>query len=316
MQILVTGAHGKVGAATVNELIEAGHTVTGCDIVAPVYEAGDAGAKYIQADLTDAGDAFSVVRGQDVVIHCAAVPEPTRNAPSTVFRNNLMATFNVVEACVRNGADRLVNVSSETVTGMGFAERAFHAPYAQFDEELVGHPQDAYALAKTLGEQLMDAMVARSDVQAVSIRPSWVQWEGNYERSLGPWLRDPLTFEPSVSFWSYVDVYDLAHALRLACECELHDWHEAVYVVAADNGAGRPLRELVAHHYGEDVELRALPREDAGGISYAAAEALLGYAPTRSWRDYLTEDGILVMSSRTLLEKGETGVQRGRAALS
>ena len=64
-------------------------------------------------------------------------------------------------------------------------------------------------------------MVARSDVQAVSIRPSWVQWEGNYERSLGPWLRDPFTFEPSVSFWSYVDVYDLAHALRLACECEL-----------------------------------------------------------------------------------------------
>ena len=73
---------------------------------------------------------------------------------------------------------------------------------------------------------------------------------------------------------------------------------------------------MVAHHYGEDVELRALPREDAGGISYAAAEALLGYTPTRSWRDYLTEDGILVMSSRTLLEKGETGVQRGRAALS
>jgi hypothetical protein len=143
-----------------------------------------------------------------------------------------------------------------------------------------------------------------------------VQWEGNYERSLGPWLRDPFAFEPSVSFWSYVDVYDLAHALRLACECELHDWHEAVYVVAADNGAGRPLRELIAHHYGEDVELRALAREDAGGISYAAAAALLGYAPKRSWRDYLTEDGILVMSSRTLLEQGQTGVQRGRAALS
>ena len=149
-----------------------------------------------------------------------------------------MATFNVAEACVRMGADRLVNVSSETVAGMAFAERPFHAPYAQIDEDLVGHPQDPYALAKTFGEQLMDAMVARSDVQAVSIRPSWVQWEGNYERSLGPWLRDPFGFAPSVSFWSYVDVYDLAHALRLAAECELHDWHEAVYVVSADNGAG------------------------------------------------------------------------------
>src|SRR3954453_17915163 len=232
MQILVTGAHGKVGAATVHELIEAGHTVTGCDLVPPVYESGSSGASYIQADLTDLGDALTVVRGHDVVIHCAALPEPTRNVPSTVFRNNLMATFNVAEACVRMGADRLVNVSSETVTGMAFAERAFHAPYAQIDEDLVGHPQDAYALAKTFGEQLMDAMVARSDVQAVSLRPSWVQWEGNYERSLGPWLRDPFGSEPSASFWSYIDVYDLAHALRLAPECQLHDWHEAVYVVS------------------------------------------------------------------------------------
>jgi nucleoside-diphosphate-sugar epimerase len=316
MQILVTGAHGKVGAATVDELIQAGHTVTGCDIAAPVYEGGDAGAHYVQADLTDPGDAFAAVRGHDVVIHCAALPEPTRNPPATVFRNNLMATFNVAEACVRLGADRLVHVSSETVSGMAFAERPFHAPYAQIDEELVGHPQDPYALAKTFGEQLMDAMVARSDVQAVSVRPSWVQWEGNYERSLGPWLRDPFGAEPSVSFWSYVDVYDLAHALRLACECRLHDWHEAVYVVSADNGAGRPLRELIEHHYGEDVEVRALPREDAGGIAFAKAHELLGYSPSRSWRDYLTAEGKLVSSVASRLEVGDTGVQRGRAALS
>ena len=88
MQILVTGAHGKVGAATVNELIEAGHDVTGCDLEAPVFEGGDRGAHYIQADLADAGDAYAAVRGQDVVIHCAALPEPTRNTPHRVFRND------------------------------------------------------------------------------------------------------------------------------------------------------------------------------------------------------------------------------------
>ena len=45
MQILVTGAHGKVGAATVHELIEAGHDVTGCDLAPPTYEGGYRGAK-------------------------------------------------------------------------------------------------------------------------------------------------------------------------------------------------------------------------------------------------------------------------------
>lgn len=315
MQILVTGAHGKVGAATVHELITAGHSVTGCDIVAPVYEGGDFGAHYIQADLNDAADAFEVVRGHDVVIHCAALPEPTRNVPATVFRNNLMATFNVAEAAARMGVDRVVNVSSETVTGMAFAERKFSAPVAPFDETLPGHPQDPYALAKLFGEGLLDALVARSDVTAVSVRPPWVQWEGNYERSLRPWITDPFGGEASESFWSYIDVYDLAHALRLAAE-ERTEGQEVVYAVAADNGVGRPLRELIAHHFGEAVEVASeLPREDAGGISGARAEALIGFTPARSWRDYLDADGLLLDAPREALARGETGVQRGRAAL-
>ena len=314
MQILVTGARGKVGAATIHDLIEAGHQVTGCDLVPPVYEGGNSGAHYFQADLTDPGDAFAVVRGQDVVIHCAALPEPTRNAPHKVFGNNLMATFNLVEACVRVGVDRLVNVSSETVAGMAFAERPFFADAAPIDESLASRPQDPYALAKVFGEQLMDAAVARSDLRAISIRPSWVQWEGNYERSLGPWLRNAFGGEASQSFWSYIDVYDLAHALRLAAECSLPG-HEAMYVVSPDNATGRPLAELIAHHFGEDVELRDLPREDAGGISLAKAERLLGYEPTRSWRDYLNPDGTLVAAARERLDRAETGVQRGRAAL-
>jgi nucleoside-diphosphate-sugar epimerase len=197
---------------------------------------------------------------------------------------------------------------------MAFAERPFVAPYAPIDEELPGRPQDPYALAKAFGEQLMDAAVARSDLRAVSVRPSWVQWEGNYARSLGPWLRDPFGAPPSQSFWSYIDVYDLAHALRLAAECSLAG-HEAVYAVAADNGAGRPLRELIAHHYGEDVEVRDLPREDAGGISGARAEQLLGFRPARSWRDYLTAEGELVSVAAERLAQGATGVQLGRAAL-
>ena len=67
-----------------------------------------------------------------------------------------------------------------------------------------------------------------------------------------------------------------------------------MYVVSPDNGAGRPLRELIAHHFGEEVAVGELPREDAGGISSAKAERLLGYRPTRSWRDYLSPDGELL----------------------
>lgn len=313
MRIVVTGARGKVGAAAVHALLEAGHEVTGVDRTPPVFE-GAAGAAYVQADLTDAGDAYAVVRRHDAVIHAAALPDPAHNPPHTVFANNLMGTFNVLEAAVRLGVPRVVHVSSETVPGMAFAERPFLAPYAPIDEELADAPQDPYALAKLFGEQLCHAAARRSDVRAISIRPSWVQWEGNYARNLAPFLRDP-DATPSQSFWSYIDAYDLADALRLAATSDLPG-HEVMYVASPDNAANRPLAPLIRHHYGDAVAIRPLEREDAAGITSAKARRLLGWTPTRSWRDYLTADGVLRPEAAERMGRGETGVQQGRAALA
>lgn len=97
-----------------------------------------------------------------------------------------MATFNVIEAAVRLGVGRVVHVSSETVPGFFFAERPFALAYAPVDEEHPATAQDPYALANHFGEQLCDAAVARSDVRCISVRPSWVRWEGNVESNLGP----------------------------------------------------------------------------------------------------------------------------------
>ena len=79
MRILVTGARGKVGAATVATLLDAGHDVTATDVGRPRFEADRSGVAYKQGDLTDAGDAYAIVRGHDAVVHAAAIPEPTRN---------------------------------------------------------------------------------------------------------------------------------------------------------------------------------------------------------------------------------------------
>jgi nucleoside-diphosphate-sugar epimerase len=309
MRILVTGARGKVGAATVAALHDAGHEVTATDLAPPLFEA-PAGerVRYLQANLTNPGDAYAAVRGHDAVAHAAAIPEPTQNTPHTVFQNNLMAVFNVLEAAIRLGVRRFVNVSSETVLGFFFPERPFLPDYVPVDEEHPRRPQDPYATAKHFGEQLMDAAVRRSDITAVSIRPSWVQWEGNYEADLGPWIREPT---PSEGFWAYIDVYDLADAIRLAAEAETAG-HEVVYIASPDNGTREPLAALVERFHGDRVPLRPLDRPDTGGISIAKARRLLGYDPRRSWRDYLDDTGALRPEAAARLERGETAVQRGR----
>src|SRR5919107_6229210 len=247
MRILVTGARGKVGAATVAALHDAGHEVTATDLGRPWFELNPDAVAYKQADLTDAGDAFAVVRGHDAVVHGAAIPEPTRNPPHVVFRNNLMATFNTVEAAVRWGVPRFVNLSSETVPGFFFPERPWLPDYVPVDEEHPIRPQDPYATAKYFGELLCDGATRRSDITGVSIRPSWVQWEGNYASNLGPWIREPAASE---GFWAYIDAYDLADAIRLAAEAGTPG-HEVVYVASPDIAAREPLEVLARRFYGD-----------------------------------------------------------------
>jgi UDP-glucose 4-epimerase len=293
MRVLVTGARGKVGRATVAALIQAGHDVRATDVLPPVFESPEPGEPdYYQANLTDAGDAFAVVRGTGAVVHAAAIPEPTHNPPHVVFQNNLMSVFNVLEASIRFGVSRFVNISSETVPGFFFPERPFLPDYLQVDEEHPIRPQDPYATAKHFSELLMDGAIRRSDIRPISIGPCWVQHEGNYERNLGPWVR-ALPQDLSPNFLSYIDVYDLADATVLAVESDLPG-HEVFYIASPDTVGNRPLEEVVRQYYGDEIEIRRpLPREDASYISIEKARRMLGYDPKRSWSEYLDNEGRL-----------------------
>jgi UDP-glucose 4-epimerase len=290
MRVLVTGARGKVGTAATAELLRTGHEVLTTDLGPPVHERElPDEAPYVQADLTDAGAADALLRDVEACVHAAAIPDPVHHAPHVVFTNNVVAGFNVVEACVRSGVRRLVNLSSETVTGFIFAERPFLPPYLPLDEQTPCRPQDPYGFGKHVIEQWCDAAAQRSDLRAVSLRPSWVLHPGNYERNLGPMVRDPFEFSPS--FWSYTDNADLAAAIRLAVESDLPG-HEVVYVAQPDNATGRPLAELVeATIPAGAVELRPTDRADASGIDSGKAKRLLGWEPSRSWRDVLDDEG-------------------------
>jgi nucleoside-diphosphate-sugar epimerase len=291
VKVLVTGAHGKVGRTLVPTLMEAGHAVRPSDLTRPSWDRVDPGepGDYWQADLTDAGAAYALVAGCDVVVHTAAIPQPVHNPPHVVFANNMLSTFNVLEAAIAHGVRRFVNFSSETVPGFIFAHRPFKPDYLPIDEEHPIRPQDAYASAKWFGELLCERAVERADIRCTSIRPSWVQDEGSYERNLGPIVRDPSVL--IANYCAYVDVHDLSDAVVLAIETDLPG-HEVFYIASPDTIGGHPLVETMKRHYdGEGIDFREVEREDASSISSAKAQRLLGWAPRRSWRDYLDEYG-------------------------
>jgi UDP-glucose 4-epimerase len=289
MKVVVTGSRGKVGRAATQALVDAGHDVLGVDLVPPVFDAGVVvPGRYKQADLTDAGSAFAIVAGVDAVVHIAAIPQPLGHPAHVVMHTNVMSTFNMIEAAVRFGVKRFVNISSESIVGNFFPERPFNPDYVPVDEEHPIYPQDVYALTKAFGEQMMDAAVRRSDIAAITIRPATVHNEDNYETNLGPLVRDPSIVNGN--FRSYIDVYDLADAIVLATESDLPG-HEVFYIANPDNAGGHDFAEVLRTYYSDEIELRPLSRPDSGGINTEKARRLLGWEAKRSWSDYLDRDG-------------------------
>jgi UDP-glucose 4-epimerase len=288
MRVLVTGARGKVGSFAAAALRAAGHRVTTTDIGAPVYGV-PVGLPYYRADLTDYGQAVATVTqaGAEAIVHAAGIPDMFHDPAATVFANNITATFNLTEAVARLGIGRFVYISSETVLGFVSAEQPFQPAYLPVDEELARRPQEAYSLSKSLGEDICDALVARTAgaTTAVSIRPSFVLGPADYPKV----ARMRSAKQPTVNHWSYVDVEDLAELIALAVGTRTPG-HEVVYAAQPDNLVGDPFTELVTGAFGAGAPpIGDLEREDSGGISIAKARRLFGWDPKRSWRDHLDD---------------------------
>jgi UDP-glucose 4-epimerase len=286
-RVLITGGRGKVGRYAADALRARGHHVVLTDIAGARYGPAPQGVlPYLRADLTDFGQVVGTVvkAAPDVIVHAAGIPDPAHDAPSVIFSNNVLSTFNVAEAAARLDVKRLVYISSETALGFITAEQPDAPDYIPVDEDHPVRPQDAYALSKALGERICDALVRRSDVTAVSIRPSLVLDDEDYPNVLPRFQASPET--SGFNIWSYVDVRDVAELIAVAAEADTAG-HEVVYAAAPDNLIGEPLTDLVARTWPERVStVRPLARNDAAGIDCAKALRLFGWEATRLWREH------------------------------
>jgi len=162
MRVLITGVTGFLGSRTATLLAARGHDVLGL-----ARPGGSPRARTVPdtvlARRVDAGDpaARDLVRGRDVVLHFAGVPDPARarQDPAGAVRENAGTTANLLDGCLEHGA---ALIYPSTV-------RAALEP-----------PPDAYGLSKRLGEEACRHHAARSAVARLTsvFGPGQVAWEG------------------------------------------------------------------------------------------------------------------------------------------
>ena len=279
MRIVVTGAAGKAGRQVVRDLNDHGHDVVNVDIVRPP---GPRGATVV-IDLTDLGQCHDVIAGADAVVHLAAIPAPGMQADGETFRNNILSTYNVFSAATVQGVRRVVSASSETVLGLPFDEPPAFAP---IDETIEPRPESAYALSKLLGEQMAAQFNRRTGIPFVSLRISNIMEPDEYaafpvfetDAMLRKW-----------NLWGYVDVRDVAQAVRLSLEAPI-EGAEVFIIAAADTVMTRPSADLMAEVFPGVPMTREVHGRDTL-LSIEHARSILGYEPAHAWQDELPATG-------------------------
>ena len=274
MQILVTGASGRIGRYVVKELVSAGHSVTGVDKLASDGRM----SRFLRVDLTDAGEVYQVLAGAEAeaVVHLGAWANAGVVPDTRTYGDNVQGTFNIFQACADLGIQRVVSASSAQV--YGFAKEP--PVYVPVDEAHPLRPANCYALSKVVGEQAADYFVKRFGITILSFRLMGIRAPAQLEAEIDELAQDPS--KGTSLLWTRTDARDAAIACRLAVEVESVSSGPynitGVRVVLSE-----PTPTLVERYFGAETEIQdALPGH-ISPMSCAKAEAAFGYQPQFRW---------------------------------
>ena len=158
MRVLVTGGAGFIASHVVDAALEAGHRVRVMDL------ARSAKGESFQGDMANLEDCLEATKGIDGVCHLAGVGDVylAMREPWTAATRNVLATANLMEACLRNGVKRVVYTSTWEVYGKPY--------YEPVDEEHPCNPDHFYNITKLAGERIALAYNELKGMPAIALR--------------------------------------------------------------------------------------------------------------------------------------------------
>ncbi len=177
MEVLVTGAAGRIGRVLMTGLAAAGHDVRGIDSAAVDEAWAD---RLVVADLaTDDAALDAAVAGADAVVHLAAIAAETDF--ETALASHVGLTHRVLESMRRHGVRRIVYASSNHAVGF-----TPHEPMLPIGTRQ--RPDSFYGLGKVAGEGLCSLYHDRHGIAAACLRIGSFRERPTTRRHLSTWL--------------------------------------------------------------------------------------------------------------------------------
>ena len=278
-KIVVTGGSGLLGRDVIKEFLEHGYEVVNADLKHPK----EALCRTVITDLTNLGEVYGVLSGADAVVHLAAIPVAYSHPNEVTFQNNVMSTYNILEAAGSLGIKKAVISSSESSYGICFSKQNLNPQYVPIDEEHPQLPEESYGLSKIVNENTADMIHRRTGMQVVSFRLGNVIAPEMYQNFPG-FIHDPE--QRKTILWSYIDTRDAATAYRLAVETD------ELGSVALNIGADETSMDIESQKLMETCfpDVTDFRKELTGFeplLNNEKAKQLLNWKPIQKWRNYV-----------------------------
>ncbi|MEM0001628.1 MAG: SDR family NAD(P)-dependent oxidoreductase [Desulfurococcaceae archaeon] len=185
-QVLVTGGAGFIGSHLVDKLVENNYMVIVIDNLSSgsieniKHHLEKGSVKFVHGDLKNKDFILKAVENVETVFHLAANPEvrvSTTN-PEVHFNENIVATFNLLEAMRLKDINTLVFASSSSVYG--------EPEKIPVSENAPIQPVSVYGASKAACENLIHAYSKLYGLNAIVLR---------YANIIGPRLRHGILYD-------------------------------------------------------------------------------------------------------------------------
>lgn len=268
MKILVTGNLGLIGSHLSKYLLDKGIEVIGIDdLSGGMIENINSKVQQYYVNLEDSSALKYIFRNHniDYVYHLAAYAAEGLSPFISNFnyRNNLLASINLINESVNHKIRKFIFTSSMAVYGSN---------QTPFKEDMIPCPEDPYGIAKFSVEQHLKVTNEMFGLPYNIIRPHNVIGPGQniydkYRNVIGIWIRRLLNKESITIYGDGTQIRafsDIQYYLEPLFKVLDSKYDNQIYNIGADQyikiiDAAKLLQEVAKEHFNIDSQIEFLP---------------------------------------------------------